>query len=501
MIGLLIKKNNFNKVSQDAVSILDKVQTITAHQRDWMEIYLKGKKVGYSVSQVNPIGEDYMIQEDIFLRLNLLGQANDIHAVTRSVVGSDFFLKSFIFKMTSGVVTFQASGRVEEDRMLLEIGEGAEQRKESIPLSTPPVIGAGMAHFFKGRQVEVGQSFRFPVFDPSIMAQKEIIIEVKATEHIVISGVEYPSFRLESELWGQPMVFWLDENGTVLKEQGLMGLTLVKASSAKAPRNIDGSGGEDFYNLAAIEVTRELRDVDRLTYLKIKAEGLDETHFDTAILNTGRQKFRDGIIEIVREKVPETAAFEIPYADRSGKMKPFLVSDIHIECDAKAIIEKAHEIVGNENDPVTTARRLMSWVYRNIEKRPVMTVPSALEVLKTRVGDCNEHAVLLTALLRASGIPARLCVGLVYSRGRFFYHAWTEAYVGVLSNGAPPVLSGKAREFGAPQDGWISLDATLNQMPVDPTHIKLAQGGLDRQVGIIGLIGKLQLEVVELRYD
>jgi transglutaminase-like putative cysteine protease len=143
----------------------------------------------------------------------------------------------------------------------------------------------------------------------------------------------------------------------------------------------------------------------------------------------------------------------------------------------------------------------MNWVYRNIEKRPVMTVPGALEVLKTRVGDCNEHAVLLTALLRASGIPARLCVGLVYSRGQFFYHAWTEAYVGVRSNGTPPVPAGTAREFGAPQDGWISLDATLNQMPVDPTHIKLAQGGLDKQVGIIGLVGKLQLEIVELRYD
>ena len=33
-------------------------------------------------------------------------------------------------------------------------------------------------------------------------------------------------------------------------------------------------------------------------------------------------------------------------------------------------------------------------------------MPSALETLKHRQGDCNEHAVLLTALARASGIPA-----------------------------------------------------------------------------------------------
>ncbi len=116
---------------------------------------------------------------------------------------------------------------------------------------------------------------------------------------------------------------------------------------------------------------------------------------------------------------------------------------------------------------------------RNVEKRPLVTVPSALEVLKSKVGDCNEHAVLLTALLRASGIPARVCVGLVYTRGKFFYHAWTEAYVGK----------------------WISMDATLNQMPVDATHIRLARGGLDKQLDIIGLIGKLKLKVIAFGYE
>ncbi|MBW1863060.1 MAG: transglutaminase domain-containing protein, partial [Deltaproteobacteria bacterium] len=61
---------------------------------------------------------------------------------------------------------------------------------------------------------------------------------------------------------------------------------------------------------------------------------------------------------------------------------------------------------------------------------------------------------------------------------KFFYHAWTEAYLGE----------------------WISMDATLNQMPVDATHIKLVQGNLDKQVGIAGLIGTLTLKVLEYRF-
>jgi hypothetical protein len=45
------------------------------------------------------------------------------------------------------------------------------------------------------------------------------------------------------------------------------------------------------------------------------------------------------------------------------------------------------------------------------------------------------------------------------------------------------------------------LDATLNQMPTDATHIKLLQGGLDRQTEIIPLIGKLTLTVMDYGYD
>jgi hypothetical protein len=38
-------------------------------------------------------------------------------------------------------------------------------------------------------------------------------------------------------------------------------------------------------------------------------------------------------------------------------------------------------------------------------------------------------------------------------------------------------------------------------MPADATHVKLVEGGLNRQVDIIGLIGKIKLEVVDYRYD
>ena len=86
-------------------------------------------------------------------------------------------------------------------------------------------------------------------------------------------------------------------------------------------------------------------------------------------------------------------------------------------------------------------------------------------MLRTKVGDCNEHTVLYVAMARALGLPARIAVGLVYLRGAFYYHAWPEVYV-------------------AEPDGrglWLPVDPTLNQFPADPTHVRLARGGLDKQ--------------------
>jgi hypothetical protein len=112
-----------------------------------------------------------------------------------------------------------------------------------------------------------------------------------------------------------------------------------------------------------------------------------------------------------------------------------------------------------------------------------VSLPSALEVLRTRVGDCNEHTALYVALARAAGIPARIAVGLVHLRGAFYYHAWAEVFL--ATNG------GRGR--------WLAVDPTLDQFPADLTHVRLARGGLDKQAAILGVRGRLEMSVLELQ--
>ena len=112
----------------------------------------------------------------------------------------------------------------------------------------------------------------------------------------------------------------------------------------------------------------------------------------------------------------------------------------------------------------------------HIDKRPVVSVPDALDTLANKAGDCNEHAVLFAALARAAGIPTRIESGVVYMRGKFYYHAWNAVYL---------------------DRQWITVDAALDQFPADVTHIRLVTGGIEKQVDLLSVIGKLTISIIE----
>lgn len=479
LMGTLIRKIHFQDFPGSG-SRQASAGTAPAHEREWREIYLKEKKVGYSVSILRPFEQGYYIQEEIFLRMNLMGLPSGIHTVTQCQVDRDFLLKSFNFSMASGAVTFNASGRMDETDLLVETGTGKEKRTQKIRLPRRPMMGAGLGPFFKSRGLlEVGQTFSMPIFDPSTLSQKDATIRVVAQEPIRINRRRFDAYRLETQLWGKTLTFWLDADGTTLREDGFMGLTAIKSSAANAPRNLEVGDDVDFYEMTAVQADRNLHNPMRSRRLKIVIEGLDEKHFPRAMMASDRQVFAGDVLEIRREAFPEDASYALPFEDADGKMVAFLMPEFNMESDDREVVRQAREIAGDDTNPVSVAKKMLTWVYQHLEKKPVVSVPSAVEVLRTRVGDCNEHATLLATLLRAVKIPSRISIGLVYTKGKFFYHAWTEAYVGQ----------------------WLTMDATLNEMPADATHIKFLEGNLDKQVEILGLIDSIRVRVLDYQYD
>ena len=171
------------------------------------------------------------------------------------------------------------------------------------------------------------------------------------------------------------------------------------------------------------------------------------------------------------EHLPQ-ATHKLPIVDQ--RFSSYLQPTPFLQSDHPKLRGLAKEILAGESDAARAAVKIKDWVYREIKKEPTVSIPNALQVLATKKGDCNEHTVLFNALARTAGIPAKTVVGVVYLRGAFYYHAWSEVWLGE----------------------WISLDSVFNQFPADVTHVKFLEGEIDRQIDILQLIGNLKIEVI-----
>lgn len=222
---------------------------------------------------------------------------------------------------------------------------------------------------------------------------------------------------------------------------------------------------QDVTELFSVVSDVPVKQRDKINLLKLKISGID----DNLSLNGGRQSLVDGILTVNKEKIPEIV--EIP----EGGEKRFLRPTPFVQSDHPEIKGKVSEIVLPDDTPFAKAQKIMRWIYENIQKRPVLSVPNALEILRNRMGDCNEHAVLMAAMARAAGIPAQIETGLVYMNGRFYYHAWNVFYLG----------------------DWLTVDALMGQMPADVTHIRFIRGEPDKQIDLIKVIGKVKINILE----
>jgi len=470
VLAELVKRTNFDSRSVD-LTHRDRRAPSEKGSEEWMEVFVKGRKVGYTVTRVKKIRKGFEVREEIFLTVTLMGSSKEILSLTRAQLDERFLLNSFDFSLSSGLIEFKISGKIAGNTLYLSMGEKGKEETQLIRLPSKPMISAGMTQFLKSCTLKIGESFTFPVFDPVTMTTNPTSIKVAAKEVITLDGKSYEAFRLEMNFLGRPLIFWLDEKGVSLKETGFMGFTLVRSTPAKAKLGLDRSKSIDFCELSAIKIEKELKNPRELSYLKVQLSQVPSS----LPIDGSRQSLSGKILAVKKERPPFKASYTIPYRGRDGNLLQYLRPEILIQSEDKEIITVAKKIVEGIEDPFTAAEMVLGWVFENLEKKPVVSIPDAKEVLKNREGDCNEHATIMTALLRAAGIPSRAVVGLVYQDGRFYYHAWNEAYI----------------------NKWISMDATLKQMPVDATHIKLIDGGIEKQIEIVRMIGTLEFSVLD----
>ncbi|HSO62217.1 MAG TPA: transglutaminase-like domain-containing protein [Desulfobacterales bacterium] len=442
-------------------------------RESWMSIFQNNRKIGFAHSRLQPTETGYELEEKVAMRINTMGMIQDLRLQTRSRLNRNLALERFEFGIASGRFRFSAQGEASGGVLSVRTEAAGEKRSIEVPVQEGVTPAAAVIDALALADLKPGSRYTFDVFDPAALAQMPVLVEVIGPEEVTVTGQRLPATKVTLNFRGMIQTAWIGENGDLLRERGLLGMRLEKTSRADALDDLGLAASQDLTELAAITPDRPIGSPETLEVLRVAIGGAPTTGLQ---LQGGRQRVSGGVLTVRKEslaELPDVLTEEnLPTLERVYlKPEPFIQSDhAKIRAQVRAILGDPSHM-----PPLLKAQRLMDWIRDNIERRPVLSLPDAVATLEHRMGDCNEHAVLFAALARAAGIPARVEAGVVYLRGRFYYHAWNLLYLG----------------------RWITADALFDQLPADVTHLRFATGSMQQPLDLVGLVGRLTITIQE----
>lgn len=468
-------------------------------------VSMGGVPVGFASNTVDTVPEGLLIEDRLSLEIPALGAIQRVEASTSARLTNTLRLQSFVAKLVGDVGRFTASGEVSGDTLLtIEFQSAGSTQHIRIPLEEPVVLPVYMPlRLVFGGQPEIGETYAIRTFDPLLLRNNDLFVRIledsvllvpdsaafdsTSMSWIVARWDTVPAWHVEQKVNGLTVDAWIDHLGRIVSASSALGLTIERSPFEMAFLNFRNRDPNvsiaDFADIDIIQQTAIASNVDLSldrSELRVVLGGIDQTGFD---LEGGRQAVAGDTLIVTREDLSQLVIGwrlrpnrpSRAYPAREPSLRPYISPEPLVQSEDPRIQARARQIVDGERDPIVATRLLTNWVYEQLEKEITISVPSAVEVLETLRGDCNEHTILFVAFARAIGLPARTAAGLVYVGGNFYYHAWPEVFLGE----------------------WVAVDPTFGQFPADASHLRFTVGGLARQAELIRLIGQLSLDVVE----
>jgi hypothetical protein len=451
---------------------LQKTAVMSGEAKDtWMNIYQQGRKIGYTHRTFSRREQGFGLREEVFMRIQTMGVVQGISLKTEGELNQDMTLAAFDFDLTSNLFSFHARGNVDKDQMSIVTKVADDERHYDLPLKEPVQLSQGVFARALQANMKPGQELTVSVFDPMTMGSRPVCLSFVGEETLTIMGRRQTLKKYAVDFMGARQYAWLDPEGEVVREEGMLGMALEKTTREVALAGPASTGSADLTDLASVDARGRISDPAGLQVLKVQLSNIDP---GALMLAGGRQIYAQELLTVSKEK-------QIGVGRPDGRVlknrETYLASTPFIQTSNPAIRAQAGAIFSKDDGDEEKARKIVAWVFKNIEKRPVLSVSNAVETLKNHVGDCTEHAVLVAALGRAAGIPTLVETGLVYQRGRFYYHAWNAFWLD---------------KWG----GWVTADAVMNQLPADVTHLRFVRGEVETQLDLMGVVGRIKLQVI-----
>jgi hypothetical protein len=435
-----------------------------------MGIFLGESQLGFLNVSSNPerrasgIGAQVLVTSEI--RLNVLNSPMRILIAGTAWIPQGDARTEIDFKVHSGTHDLRFAAFIENGMMNADIYTAGERMPLQVPVSKDLLMTGSFGTIMNVPALSPGKEVTIDAFDPMTLSVGKAKIKCIGEETISAAGVNVDTKVITTDVNGMTSKAWVTNEEEVVQVETPFGFSMRKIRPEEAI--VPGPQGDtsDLLKNVAIQPS------GKTPFRGAKRMKISVTNVNSQPPEDNVQTAEGNIFNILCPNAPNEGQPEEGMAE-------YLGGDAFVQTEHEKIKEIAASIVQDEPDVWKRALKVHEWVYKNIVKKSTFSIPSALEVLETREGDCNEHTVLYTALARAANIPTRIAIGIVWSDtlNGFYYHAWPEVHI-----------NGK----------WIYMDPTLGQVVADATHFKLLNGNIEAWPRLIPYIGQIKIDVMEI---
>jgi transglutaminase-like putative cysteine protease len=449
---------------------------------EWFGLYLVGKKAGWTRSEIRRElrdGKDLVVgRTETVIRATVGGKdverRQEEERIWEARTGGRLLAFQAAWAGDGGDRTVTGTCDRTTCKALLVAGMQREERtiegvRETVELADGARLAAARRGAVIGTQLDLEKLRPREVRDQFV--RRDVIAGAGVSEEVSVVTEAEPGDRLAAE-------YRVADDGRIL-EIRLGEAVVARPEPEESAKRLDQI---DLFALARVPLPRALpRDVPRT--IAYRLEGLPPSFQK----GDARQRFEKAgagtatLVVSARRPAAADPARDTPLERaKAGASPDDLAATPQVNYDAPGIKELAKQVAGGSKGAYEAARKLSADVHDRLEKVYGASHDRASDVLTAGQGDCTEHTVLLVALARSLGIPARPVHGLVYARygdgqDALYWHAWVE----VRSGGE-----------------WIPMDPTFGQPVADATHLALGSG---TQVDTVGLLGTLKVVGVEVR--
>jgi hypothetical protein len=467
----------------------------------WMGVYMEGVKVGYShSSEFDLVREGKTFKRSIqksFMKVSRLGSKPvEISTAQESLYDDRRNPVETTIRTKLSLSETVIKAEVKPDRIVFFSGD---KITKELPYTEKFDFGIPLEKIIKEEGLRAGKEYMFKILEPLTQSLIDVSFKVMQEESVRILGEQMSLWHVRTKMTDVfPIVMdeWIDEKGEIWKsisDAGFLHTTSIRMPKEKALELSEENLDIAFSMLIKSNIEfPHPQEVQSVTFKVsgIPQEKLGELPFDGKSQKLLELEKDHALIET--QSVVFTEEDSICFPVQGKEFEQYLASTTFCQSDDPDIESIAKAVVGDERNAWTASKKIAEWVSHEMEPNYDVGFASAKEILENREGDCSEHTVLMVALCRSVGIPARAAVGVMYGEGIFAYHMWPEVYVG---------------EWVGLDAKWLAVDKQSGEYYTDATHIKLGDSALDEGIfqemgqAMAEVIGNLKLEVIKYKED